>query len=64
MGLKGRSFYVFDTSEFNPRQFTFVLMHHIFIDRGYKALYKTVVQIKGVRLCAISKGDSKDLLSM
>ena len=34
----------FGTLEFNPKQFPFVLMHDIFINGGYEALYTTLVQ--------------------
>ena len=42
--LNSRSFYVFGTLECSPKQFTFVLMHHIFINRDCKAVYKILVQ--------------------
>ena len=42
--LNGRSFYVFGTLESSPKQFTFVLMYHIFINGDCKAVYKILVQ--------------------
>lgn len=47
MWLNGRSFYVFGTLELSPEQFIFVLMHHIFINRDCKELYKIIVH----RMC-------------
>ena len=42
--LNGRSFYVFGTLESNPKQFTFILMYNIFINKDCKAVYKILMQ--------------------
>ena len=44
MWLNSRFFYVLGNLEFSPKQFTFVLMHYIFINGDCKALYKFIVQ--------------------
>ena len=44
MWLNDCSFYVFWHFGVQPKQFSFVLMHDIFINRGYKARYTTLVQ--------------------